>query len=384
MAPLAGLPGAAVPATHSISNVSWRLTVINLLVDDLPAPIAHGGNLREVVRRYGIPQERWIDLSTGINPDGYPVPSVDAESWRRLPDDDDDLEEVAAWHYGAARALVTPGTQAAIRMLPKLLPRGRIGLGLVTYGEYERAFVADGFQAVPFVTEQFEDARDETTFLLKAGTPLPSDLQYLVLVNPNNPGGECFAPHDIMAWHSELRSRGGVLIVDEAFIDATPEYSVASQADCDSLVVLRSVGKFFGLGGARVGVVHSGERVDRALRYLRGQWTVSGPSRAVTRAALLDKGWQEQMKSRLANSSARLVGLLKAYGLGTQCTRTPLFAWTRDLRAAEWQDRLARNGVWVRRFDSVPGLRLGLPGNEYQWTRVEQALKSARSDLSQR
>lgn len=38
------------------------------------APIRHGGNLLAAARRYGRPAEAWLDLSTGINPDGYPVP----------------------------------------------------------------------------------------------------------------------------------------------------------------------------------------------------------------------------------------------------------------------------------------------------------------------
>ncbi|MEK7915020.1 threonine-phosphate decarboxylase, partial [Burkholderia contaminans] len=41
--------------------------------------IAHGGNLHEAARRHGIPYDAWLDLSTGINPVGYPVPPVPAD-----------------------------------------------------------------------------------------------------------------------------------------------------------------------------------------------------------------------------------------------------------------------------------------------------------------
>lgn len=353
----------------------------NMLNADFPTPIPHGGNLREVVQRYGIARENWIDLSTGINPDGYPVPGIDASAWLRLPDDDDDLEEIAARHYGATRALVTPGTQAAIRMLPKVLPPGRIGIGLLTYGEYEHAFAAEGFPMEHFVTEQFADMRDSAAFLLEPGRPLPADLKHLVLVNPNNPGAERFAPQDVLSWHRELAMRGGTLIVDEAFIDATSEFSVASSSDSDSLIVLRSIGKFFGLGGARVGVVLTGARVDRAMRHLRGQWTVSGPARVVVRAALLDTAWQSQARAQLAASSARLVSLLGEYGLDASRTHTPLFVWVREVNAQAWQECLARVGIWVRRFDTVTGLRFGLPADEHAWKRVEKALRDARSEL---
>ena len=45
----------------------------------------HGGDLARASREYGIPAERWLDLSTGINPLGYPVPPVPTRDWRRLP-----------------------------------------------------------------------------------------------------------------------------------------------------------------------------------------------------------------------------------------------------------------------------------------------------------
>ncbi|MEX3916119.1 hypothetical protein AB4Y43_07735, partial [Paraburkholderia sp. BR10872] len=34
------------------------------------------GDLHEAAQRYGIAWHAWIDLSTGINPHGYPVPPV--------------------------------------------------------------------------------------------------------------------------------------------------------------------------------------------------------------------------------------------------------------------------------------------------------------------
>jgi cobalamin biosynthetic protein CobC len=57
--------------------------------------LPHGGRLREAARRYGIPQDAWLDLSTGINPHAYPVPAIPLRAWARLPEDDDGLIDVA-------------------------------------------------------------------------------------------------------------------------------------------------------------------------------------------------------------------------------------------------------------------------------------------------
>ncbi|MFC5430002.1 threonine-phosphate decarboxylase CobD [Paraburkholderia denitrificans] len=342
--------------------------------------VPHGGNLGEAARRYGIARETWLDLSTGINPNGFPVPPVDAQTWLRLPDDDDDLEAIAAAHYGAARALAVAGTQSAIRMLPAVLPKGRIGIGLLTYGEYAPAFEHAAFFVDRFVTRECADMHGAASFVLEPGKPLPVDLKHLVLVNPNNPGAERFTPEVILGWHKELAMRGGTLVIDEAFIESTPELSVAKFADRDGLIVLRSVGKFFGLAGARVGFVLAGAHVDRAMRYLRGPWSISGPARIVTRSALLDTAWQAQTRIRLAASGERLACLLGQYFAGVQ--HTSLFCWLRDERASRWQDALARHGIWTRRFEVVRGLRFGLPADEPEWARLAAALDVASQEAN--
>jgi cobalamin biosynthetic protein CobC len=351
-------------------------------MNDHATHVLHGGNLGEAARRYGIARENWLDLSTGINPDGYPVPPVDPQAWLRLPEDDDDLEAIAAAHYGAARALAVAGSQAAIRMLPAVLLEGRIGVGLLTYGEYAPAFERAGFPVDRFVTRQFADLSDAASFVLEPGSALPPDLTHLVLVNPNNPGAERFAPDVVMGWHEQLAMRGGTLVIDEAFVEAMPELSVAKRADRDGLIVLRSIGKFFGLAGARVGFVLADARVDRAMRDQRGPWSVSGPARAATRAALLDTVWQAQTRTRLAAAGERLAQSLEPYFPAVQ--HTPLFAWVRDEQAAQWQDGLARLGVWTRRFDVVPGLRFGLPADEPGWTRLEAALRAVGQHVLRR
>jgi cobalamin biosynthetic protein CobC len=346
------------------------------LADTTPVP--HGGNLGEAAARYGIDRANWLDLSTGINPHGYPVPPIDPQAWLRLPDDHDDLETIAAAHYGASRALAVAGTQAAIRMLPAVLPKGRVGVGLLTYGEYAPAFERAGFSVDRFVTAPFADFANAASFVLDPRRPLPAQLKHLVLVNPNNPGAERFDAAQVMQWCEELAARGGTLVVDEAFVESMPELSVARFADREGLIVLRSIGKFFGLAGARAGFVLAAPRVDRAMRYLRGPWSLSGPARVAVRAALLDTEWQAQTRTTLIAAGERLAELLGRFH--PTIRHTPLFSWLQSNEAHRWHDGLARRGVWVRRFDVVPGVRFGLPADEAGWTRLEAALKAVKEE----
>src|SRR5262249_34036671 len=45
----------------------------------------HGGNPQALENQYGKPAQGWLDLSTGINPDGYPIGTLEADDWRMLP-----------------------------------------------------------------------------------------------------------------------------------------------------------------------------------------------------------------------------------------------------------------------------------------------------------
>ncbi|ALK31635.1 threonine-phosphate decarboxylase CobD [Burkholderia plantarii] len=326
-----------------------------------PPAITHGGNPHDAARRYGIPAEQWLDLSTGINPLGYPVPPVPADAWRRLPGDDAPLAALAARHYGAPDAthvLPVAGSQAAIRALPALLAQGTAGVAPLAYSEYAPAFVRHGH-----AIERFE-----------IGTAvLPATLRHVIVGNPNNPTAEHVDRARLLDWHAQLAARGGTLIVDEAFVDAGgAATTLAAEVGRPGLVVLRSIGKFFGLAGVRAGFVLAEPALLARLRAELGAWTVGGPAQHAASAALADAEWQRATRVRLAHDGARLAALLGALGMTARAT--PLFCWTDDARAHSLHESLARQGIWTRFFAQAPSVRIGLPGTKAEWQRLADAL----------
>ncbi|MGM0553645.1 MAG: threonine-phosphate decarboxylase CobD [Pseudomonadota bacterium] len=320
----------------------------------------HGGGIRQAAARYGIPEADWLDLSTGINPHGYPVGELPPAVWARLPEPDDGLEAAAAAYYGTGALVPVPGSQAAIQLLPALREGpSRVGIFEPSYNEHARAWHGAGHDVVPLDGDSIEAA-------------LPG-LDVLVLVNPNNPTGQRFDRADLLAWHAALAARGGCLIVDEAFMDVTPEASLAKDAPREGLVVLRSLGKFFGLAGARVGFAIAEDALRTRLAARMGPWDLAGPSRWIATQALSDRAWQVETRGMLQVRGQRLADLLRDQGL-EPAGGTALFQWCRVADPAGWQDHLGRQGILVRRFDRPGSLRFGLPGQEHEWKRLEQAL----------
>jgi cobalamin biosynthetic protein CobC len=327
--------------------------------------LEHGGALRAAAARHGIPLDDWLDLSTGINPLSWPVPATPAEVWRWLPEDEDGLESAAAAYYGTESLLPTAGTQVAIQTLPLIRAPGRVGVLHPSYAEHEYAWRRAGHRVERLTSEHLGAAA--------------ARLDVLILVQPNNPTGERFPLESLLDWRARLAERGGWLVVDEAFVDATPMDSLAARVGLPGLIVLRSLGKFFGLAGARVGFVLAEPVVLERLREQLGPWTVSGPGRWAALRALADRAWQDRTRIELDRAGTRLGDLLRRQRLPVM-GGTALFQWVPHPEADFWRDALARRGILVRRFTDPPGLRFGLPGAEPAWRRLELALAGVRAE----
>ena len=316
----------------------------------------HGGNLDQAVRRFGGREQDWIDLSTGINRQPYPVGEIGPRHWSALPahSDIESLHEAAQQAYATvAPILALAGVQAAIQLLPRLVPQGRARVLAPTYNEYVAVLSSAGW-----------DAAEASSLDALAGADLA------VVVNPNNPDGRRHNKGELLA----LLPHVGCLVVDESFADAVSELSLASEAGRPDLLILRSFGKFYGLAGLRLGFVLGGKGDIAALSAMAGPWPVSGAAIAVGRRALLDRDWAKATATLLERDCLRLDAEAKSQGWRL-VGGTPLFRLyeTEDARAA--QERLAGARIWSRVFERQPRwLRLGLPGDEAEWARLAAAL----------
>ena len=321
--------------------------------------IVHGGNLRRAIAQFGGQASDWMDLSTGINPHPYPAPPIASDAWHRLPEPDPGLVEAACAYYGAPTLLPVAGTQAAIQALPRLRARGQVAVVSPTYAEHGFRWREAGHEVhdiAPADVDRYLDRYD-----------------VLVVCNPNNPTGHRVAPDTLLAWADCLHARAAWLVVDEAFGDMEPALSVAAHVGRPGLIVLRSVGKFFGLAGLRLGFVGAEPSLLARLAELLGPWSISGPAQIVGKTALADRAWQAAMRDRLAADGARLRTLLAHHGV--QSHGTDLFQWWAAGDPVALHDHLARQHIWVRLFpDAARGLRLGLPAVESDWARLDLAL----------
>ncbi len=247
----------------------------------------------------------------------------------------------------------------AIRAIPRLFPPGPVAILEPTFNEHAESWRRIGHRVSRYPADRMAEGIEGA--------------HVAVVCHPNNPTGYRFDRKTLLRWAATLHAKGGALVVDEAFIDATPEESVAPDAVA-GLVVLRSLGKFYGLAGARVGFAIGDAALLARLDDELGPWTIADPSRRVAMKALQDEAWRLTTVVHLGEASARLVRLLVDHRLSPQ-GGTPLFQWVVTDDADRIGDALARRAILVRRFDAPKSLRFGLPGTEDDWRRLDIALR---------
>jgi len=321
--------------------------------------LEHGGHLLDAAEKYNIAKEQWIDLSTGINPNGWPIPDIPAECWQRLPESSDGLISAAKDYYQCQSILAVAGSQAAIQALPLLRQKSKVGVLAPAYAEHAYSWEKSGHEVIELLEQNIDSQLAE--------------LDVLILINPNNPSAQHFSKAQLLSWHQQLNQHNGWLIVDEAFIDSKPEQSLSSHPVTDGLIILRSIGKFFGLAGIRCGFVIAADKILNELNELLGPWTVSHPSRYIATAALLDKEWQKKTQIEIIQQASRLALLLNNMRLITTA-QTDLFVWIKTVEAVQIHQALAERGLLTRLFTQPLSLRFGLPKNEPEWEYLEQIL----------
>jgi cobalamin biosynthetic protein CobC len=331
------------------------MTQVPITRVEAPEASEHGGDLGALASRFPDAPKPWIDLSTGINPVGYPVRDLPSEVWQRLPSRaaQQAVLDAARRRYGVATAelVAAPGTQALIQVVPRLVPRSHVAVVGPTYGEHATCWQRAGHPVT--VVRDLDEA---------------SGADVVVVVNPDNPTGRLLPTAALRALRTKL------LVVDEAFADLLPEASLATDLPANALV-LRSLGKAYGLGGLRLGFAIAPARLAGLIERELGPWAVSGPALEIGRRALADPLWLETARERLRVDGERLDHLLRVAGLEL-AGAVPLFRLVRHADAPRFAEQLARAGILVRSFAAQPTwLRFGLPAGDEAFARLAAALQ---------
>ena len=123
------------------------------------------------------------------------------------------------------------------------------------------------------------------------------------LCSPGNPTGNLLSQQEIKT-ALELFAESAIVVVDEAYIEFSPEQTVASWLKTyPHLVVLRTLSKAFALAGLRCGFTLANKEVITMLSKVIAPYPISAPVADIASEALAKPGL-EQMSQRVLETNA--------------------------------------------------------------------------------
>lgn len=154
----------------------------------------------------------------------------------------------------------------------------RLVVPIPTFSEYTEAPQAAGKKAILFQLPEHREFSLDADELL--ATVHRSGADSVVLINPHNPTGQLIEPDDLRTLLAELRDLR-MVILDESFIEFAGTSQVPTlvpeRSAYENLVIIRSLGKEFGVPGVRLGCLVTADRdLTCRIRQVLPAWNVNG------------------------------------------------------------------------------------------------------------
>ncbi len=333
----------------------------------MKAEFEHGGTIFAVARELGIAPEELLDFSASINPLGSApgVREAVESSFHRIihyPDSGSSelCQSLSLCHeIPVEQITVANGSTELIHLLPRLsrFTRKRALLLAPAFSEYAHALELCGWSHDYHILKAEEGFSLDLAAIEKT---LIGEYDLLFLCNPGNPTGRLYLRKEVRALYELCQEAGTLLVLDEAFIDFCEEESSGQLlGKGDSLLILRSMTKFFGFPGLRLGyALGSPELIDELAR-IRPPWSVGLLSQVAGVAALADFSHAEKTRQLVAverqwlTEQLQEIDCLKVY---PSAANYLLVETIFCLTATDLQNRLLEQKILIRNCRNFDGL----------------------------
>ena len=325
----------------------------------------HGGNIFDIARQLETEPADIVDFSASINPLGLSPMVRKAvicalDSLVHYPDNShQELKQALARYHGLATAniCVANGSTEIIYHLPAMLPGNRALVVSPSFNEYVRALSQHHWDIGHFIL------KPESNFsidLIALQQTLSEGYSALYLCNPGNPNGTLYTLKTIEQIYNICIASGTFLVLDEAFIDFCEDSSAKHFIiRGDNGIVLRSMTKFFGIPGLRLGYALSSSTLTGRLDAMGGPWSVNTMALAAGVAALKDTAHNQQTIGYIRQERQNLFDRLKEFRQLRVYPSSANFILAEiidGMSAMELRDRLLHQRLLIRDCSNFMGL----------------------------
>lgn len=279
----------------------------------------HGGTIFATARSLGVKPAEISDFSASINPLGISPQVREAlirsiDSLTHYPDSSQlELKQALARYHGLApdNFAVANGSTELIYNLPLLLSGKKSLIISPSFSEYVHSLNQHGWEIRQLILTPENDFAINMGDLEQA---LADGIDALYLCNPGNPNGSLHPHTQIKQIHALCRASGTFLVLDEAFMDFCEEASAKQLiVRSGNALLLRSMTKFFGIPGLRLGYAIGQPGLIDRLDALGGPWSVNTLAQAAGVTALQDREYIRTTRDFIHQERRNLVRQLERF-----------------------------------------------------------------------
>jgi threonine-phosphate decarboxylase len=334
-------------------------------------PYFHGGNVWEFAEKHKIPVDQLIDFSISTNPLGMPETALDSIRQHlnlipHYPDPDHEwLLEALAKSAGVepSNVVVGNGSTELIYLFNEVfLENGdEAVIPVPSFSEYKAAIERFGGSMV-FI--KCDPANNFKLNLEELEKSITKKTRIIFLCNPNSPTGWLYEKGDILRIVKLAAENNVLVFLDEDYIDFVDDgkrYSMAEYVnEYNNLFVLRSLTKFFGLAGIRIGFGIGSPELVKILKNVKMPWSVNSLAMFATVAAVKDVDFIKRSRLLVSESRKEMremfkpITWLKVYPSETNFLLVEIIR--EDLTSTQLAEGLAKKGLIVRDCKDFDGL----------------------------
>jgi len=327
----------------------------------------HGGNLERAKEKYGISSEKIIDFSANINPLGFSsktreaiIKNLDQLSHYPDPECKEAKKEISGYfkiYY--ENIILGNGSTELIYLIVQTLKPKKALIPVPTFCEYERALNNNN------VSINFYKLKEEQEFSILINEIISqlAGIDLVFLCNPNNPTGTFLLKKEMLTLVKEVQKRKIFLVLDEAFIDLYEEESFIKEVkNYDYLIILRSLTKFYGLPGLRIGFGVSSPKLIKKLKAQKIPWSVNCLAQIAVREMLRDEKYINKSKSFLLEEKEffyQELSNIEGWKVYKPSANFIFIKLLGNISSEMLQNNLAKKGILIRDCSNFRGLEEG-------------------------
>jgi threonine-phosphate decarboxylase len=226
-----------------------------------------------------------------------------------------------------------------------------------SFSEYVRAINQHHWNVQHFILTPESNFFIDTDKLERA---LAGGIDALFICNPGNPNGTLYPQRVIEKIHSLCITAGTFMVLDEAFMDFCEDSSAKRTIiHSDNAIILRSMTKFFGIPGLRLGYAICNAALAERLDSMGGPWSVNTLALAAGAAAIEDVQHNQETLDFIRQERRILFGLMGQFAqlkLYPSSANYILAEINSAMSACELKERLLHQGILIRDCASYMGL----------------------------